>query len=222
LAPARPLGAAGASSTLTSDTSNVAGDFSGTIDWGDGTTTAGVITDIAGAISVSGTHTYASSGQDAVTVTLADDAPSTATATAKQHGERGGLAGQVSLTAATEGVALSSMTKVATFTDSNRSDKASSFAATINWGDGSTTSGRVTGSNGTFTVTGGHTYADEGSFPLGVTITDRANNTSLTPGGTVAVAEGDVLSVKGLTFKANAGQAFSGRVATFIRTRSEV
>jgi hypothetical protein len=46
-------------------------------------------------------------------------------------------------------------------------------AATIDWGDGTTTSGRVTGSNGMFTVTGGHSYADEGSFPLGVTITDK-------------------------------------------------
>jgi hypothetical protein len=32
-----------------------------------------------------------------------------------------------------------------------------------------------------------HTYAVEGSFPLRVTITDRANNTSLTPGGTACL-----------------------------------
>ena len=60
----------------------MASDFSATIDWGDGTTSAGVITDTRGTISVSGTHTYASSGQDAVTVTLTEDAPGTATATA--------------------------------------------------------------------------------------------------------------------------------------------
>jgi hypothetical protein len=64
------------------DTSNVASDFSAAINWGDGTTIAGVITDKRGAISVSGTHTYASSGRDAVTVTLTDGAPGTATATA--------------------------------------------------------------------------------------------------------------------------------------------
>ena len=63
-------------------TGNTASDFSATINWGDGTTSAGVITDTRGAISVSGTHTYASSGQDAVTVTLSDGAPGTATATA--------------------------------------------------------------------------------------------------------------------------------------------
>ena len=115
-----------------SDTGNGASDFTATIDWGDGTTTAGVITDTAGTISVSGTHTYASSGQNAVSVTLSDDAPGTATATANSTANVGGLTGQVSLNAATEGVALPSTTKVATFTDTNTSDTASSFTATIN------------------------------------------------------------------------------------------
>jgi hypothetical protein len=173
----------GTVATLTdTDTSNVASDFSATINWGDGTSTTGVITDTAGIISVSGTHTYGSAGRDAVTVILTEDAPGTATATASSTANVAGLAelaGQTSLTAAKEGVALPSTTKVASFTDTNRSDTASSFTATINWGDGTTTTGKVTGSNGAFTVTGGHAYAHEGSFPLGVTITDKANNTSL-------------------------------------------
>jgi hypothetical protein len=201
-----------------SDTSNVASDFNATINWGDGTTTPGVITDTAGVISVSGTHTYGSAGRDAVTVTLTEDAPGTATATGSSTANvagLAGLAGQTSLTAAKEGVALPSTTRVATFTDTNRRDTASSFTATINWGDGTTTSGKVTGSNGAFTVTGGYTFADEGSFPLGVTVTDKANNTSLPLSGTVAVAETDVLSARGLSFSAKAGQAFSGKVATF-------
>jgi hypothetical protein len=125
------------------------------------------------------------------------------------------LAGQTSLAAATEGAALPATTTVATFTDTNTGDTASNFAATINWGDGTTTSGTVAGSNGAFTVTGGHTYADEGSFPLAVTITDKANNANLSLSGTVAAAEADVLSAQGLTFNANSGQGFSGRVATF-------
>ena len=71
------------------------------------------------------------------------------------------LAGQVSLTAATEGVALPGTTKVATFTDTHRKDTASSFTATIDWGDGTETSRTVAWSNGAFAVTGGHTYADK-------------------------------------------------------------
>jgi hypothetical protein len=125
------------------------------------------------------------------------------------------LAGQIRLTAATEGVALRGTTRIATFTDTNKSDTASNFTATITWGDGTTTDGKVAGSNGVFTVTGGHTYADEGSFPLGVTIADTANNTSLPLSGTIAAAEADVLRANGLTFTANAGQAFTGTVATF-------
>jgi len=61
---------------------NVASDFVATIDWGDGTTTAGIVTYEAGQIGVSGTHTYAMSGTENVSVTLTEDAPGTATATA--------------------------------------------------------------------------------------------------------------------------------------------
>jgi hypothetical protein len=125
------------------------------------------------------------------------------------------LAGQIGLTAATEGVALAGTTTLASFTDTNTSDTASTFTASINWGDGTTSTGTVTGSNGAFTVSGGHTYADEGSFPLGVSITDTANNTSLPLSGTVVAAEADVLTPQGVTFAANPGQAFSGTVATF-------
>ena len=199
-----------------SDTANVAGDFTATINWGDGTTTAGVITDTAGTIAVSGTHTYAGSGQDAVSVTLTDDAPGTATATASSTANVGAqLSGQISLAAATEGVALPATTTVASFTDTNTGDTAATLTAAINWGDGTTTSGTVSGSNGAFTVTGGHSYADEGSESLGVTITDTANSTTLPLSGTVTVAEGDVLTPHGLTFTANPGQAFTGTVATF-------
>jgi hypothetical protein len=206
------------------DTSNVASDFNATIDWGDGTTTAGTVSGGSGTFTVSGDHTYAAAGTDTVMVTLSDDGSGTAAATAKSTAKVAGLARQVSLTAATEGLAIPVRTTVATFTDTNTSDTASSFAATIKWHDGPPTSGTVTGSNGRFTVAGGHTYADEGSFPLGVTITNRANNTSVPlSSGTVAVAEGDVLTAHPLSFTANPGQAFSGKVATFTdRNRSNV
>ena len=60
---------------------------------------------------------------------------------------------------------------VATFTDSNTSAPAGSFSATIDWGDGSTpTPGNVTGSGGSFSVGGTHTYAAHGSYTVGVSI----------------------------------------------------
>ncbi|HXA34263.1 MAG TPA: hypothetical protein VNV87_18575, partial [Acidimicrobiales bacterium] len=76
---------------------------------------------------------------------------------------------------------------VATFIDSDPSLPASDFTATIAWGDGTTTPGAIAGSSGNFTVTGTHTYADEGSFAVGVTVTDTVNSVtgSASPTATV-------------------------------------
>src|SRR5207302_853986 len=59
-----------------------------------------------------------------------------------------------------------------TFTDPDSSAVATDYAATIEWGDGTTTTGSVSGSAGSFSVSGSHTYAEENSYPLTVTISD--------------------------------------------------
>ncbi|MBN9559573.1 MAG: hypothetical protein J0H14_02450, partial [Alphaproteobacteria bacterium] len=203
-----------------SDTASGAGDFTATIDWGDGTKGAGTVSGSNGTFSVSGSHTYAAAGSDPIVVTLSDDAPGTATATANSTAQIGSgtgtLSGQVTLNSATEATALPTGTTVARFTDTNASDAASGFTATITWGDGSTSAGVVSGANGSFTVTGGHTYADEGSFALSTAITRTADNTTITPTGTVTAAEGDALTPHAATITGTAGQALSNvTVATF-------
>src|SRR6266576_2511539 len=64
---------------------------------------------------------------------------------------------------------------VATFTDPDSSATASEYSATIEWGDGTSSSGTVSGSGGSFSVSGGHTYADEGTYPIAVKIADVDN-----------------------------------------------
>jgi uncharacterized protein (TIGR03118 family) len=60
---------------------------------------------------------------------------------------------------------------VATFTDTDPTVTSSSFLATIDWGDGSSSAGEITqDASHVFHVSGGHTYAEQGSFPIGVTI----------------------------------------------------
>lgn len=63
---------------------------------------------------------------------------------------------------------------VATFSDPDPTGAPADYAATIDWGDGTPASGGAItkGADGTFTVIGGHTYADEGSYHVTVTITD--------------------------------------------------
>src|SRR5262249_6666170 len=118
---------------------------------------------------------------------------------------------------ATEGTAFSGT--VATFSDSNTGDVASQFTATIAWGDGTTSTGTVTGGNGSFSVTGNHTYSDEASATVAVTLTQRGGGTAAaTANSTATVGEGDSLSGSGTPITTTEGTAFNGTVATFTDT----
>ena len=118
--------------------------------------------------------------------------------------------------AAAEDVAFAG--PVATFTDSDATQPASNFTATIAWGDGTTSAGTVTGGSGSFTVTGAHTYAESGSFTVTTTVTDAANATTASGSGTATVSESDVLAGTGLAIAAARAIPFSGPVATFTDT----
>ena len=67
---------------------------------------------------------------------------------------------------------------VATFTDDNPFGVAGDFTATINWGDGQTSTGSVRDNPlGGFEVTGSHTYASAGVFTTTVTVRETGEGT---------------------------------------------
>jgi Bacterial Ig-like domain (group 1) len=110
----------------------------------------------------------------------------------------------------TEGAVASGT--VATFTDPDTSATASEYAATIEWGDGSTSTGTVTGGGGSFSVSGSHTYVDEGSYPLKVIITDVDNvGNSATTSSTAEIGDA-ALSASGVSV--TSPMSFSGTVAS--------
>lgn len=116
----------------------------------------------------------------------------------------------------TEGSAVTA--PLATFTDSNTTDAAGTFSATIAWGDGTTSAGVVTGTNGSFTITPatGHAYADEGSYATTVSVLSAADGTTTTLAGSVTAGEADVLAATTpQPISATAGQAWTGTLATF-------
>ena len=187
-------------------------DFSATVDWGDGFSTGTLVTaDPSGGFDVFGSHSYVATGSKAVKVTINDT-----------DGTQIVAQGSVNVTepspsvtginiSGVEGAQFSG--NVASFTDADIYLAAGSFSATIAWGDGVSTSG-VISSNGSggFYVSGSHTYLEEGSYSVGVTV----NVTGGSPGsgssiGSVSdaplTATGFNLSVK--------GTIFSGQVATF-------
>jgi hypothetical protein len=85
-------------------------------------------------------------------------------------------------------------------------------AATISWGDGGTSTFT---SNGSTTVSGSHTYAEEGSYPITVTVTQCAQPPCPPPATTTATIADAALSASGPSFSATSGASFNGQVATF-------
>src|SRR5262249_36896836 len=76
---------------------------------------------------------------------------------------------------AMEGVSTGTVT-VATF---NSNAASSQFTASIDWGDGQTSTGAIqSGGNGVLSVQGSNTYAEEGSYVVTVTLTDSTGSTS--------------------------------------------
>ena len=113
---------------------------------------------------------------------------------------------------ATEGAAFSG--KVAGFTDPDPAATAAEYTATISWGDASSSAGTVTGPvGGPFVVSGIHTYGEEGTFTVTVTITDAdfAANTATTR--SVATVADAALTATCAT-PASSSTAFSGPVAS--------
>ena len=166
-------------------------DFTATITWGDGGgTSAGVVSYSAGTYTVAGSHTYAEEGSYSISISVLDDGGSTTTITGTATVADAALTGSAAATAGgTEGATNSSVLAGATFTDANPGNHTADFTATITWGDGGATSaGVVSYSAGTYTVAGSHTYADEGSYPISISILDDGGQTA-TITGTATVAD---------------------------------
>jgi hypothetical protein len=164
------------------------GTFSATIDWGDGTTTAGTVVGSGGTLTVEGgAHTYADEGNDPAVVKLSDSG------TGIQSSASGSVvAGEDDVLAGQGASALKLKTHqtftgtVATFSDTDTANIAGDFNATINWGDGTTTTGVITGGSGSFTVSGTHAYNHPGHENIVVTMTDDAPGTATASATTTA------------------------------------
>ncbi|HET9719862.1 MAG TPA: hypothetical protein VFP55_07285 [Solirubrobacteraceae bacterium] len=191
------------------------------INWGDGNTSTGTVTSngAANQYKLSGDHTYAASGTYTVTTTITDASNSadTTTVTSIAKIAKGQITVSGQPVSPTEGASFSGA--VASFTNTDLSTTPSSYTATIDWGDGSTPSpgsiAAVSGSPGSFTVSGAHTYAEAGSYPVTVTVTGGdAPTTSASGSGTATAAEATITVSPG-TIAATTGTPFSGQVASF-------
>jgi hypothetical protein len=154
--------------------------YSANIAWGDGGTSAGSIAfnPVTNLFTVSGGHDYAVGGQFPITVTVHHETAVDTTTTSQANVVGPPFSGQFVSIAANEMTAFNGV--VATLTNANPTG----VSATIAWGDGTTTAGVVAG--GSTIVTGTHTYRDEGSFSVTITVTEAGNTLQLS--GTALIA----------------------------------
>lgn len=203
-----------------------AGPFSATINWGDGHTTAGSFVDNGGGnYSVTGTNTFTSLTipgiPDSVTVSIVDstDPPGTPPSVANSMA----VVDDVSIIASPTTVSAvrgteTPLVDVATFTVANPLATASTYTATINWGDGSPNSpGVIVEDAGmVFHIEGAHTYATVGSFPIGVTIQNAGGSSAVLSPTTPATVVNSNIAAQAVPVVATEGTALSNVVvATF-------
>jgi PKD repeat protein len=168
-----------------SSTTDTAASFTGTINWGDGTQSTPTFTGSNGSFNVNGAHTYAEEGTYLVAIT-ADQGGNSAMVTGIESVNDAPLLGTGSSPFGfTPNVALTNILLM-TFTDGNPNAPLSDFSATINWGDGTDSSGGVSAGVGNiFDVTGSHTYAKGGTYTVATTVNDiGGSSTSSTTTGT--------------------------------------
>jgi streptogramin lyase len=202
------------------DTGGAETSYQVSIDWGDSTpVSAGVLNLNNGVFQVLGSHTYAEEGGYTIHVLIQDEGGSMATATG------GASVGDVPLSpvavsnSGTERAPLTGVT-VATFTDAGGPEAPGNYTATIDWGDQTGTfPGTVVLSNGVFHVVGSHTYGDEGTYTVTVSIVD-AESLPYYVFGTSTIADAPLAvqsnSINGTTTVTTTERAFfSGVVGSF-------
>jgi PKD repeat protein len=184
------------------------------INWGDGTTSTGtIVSNGRGGFLVDGTHTYAVAGKYSVGVTVTrsggQSTSSKGTATVVDAPLEAYGFDPLSLTVGDPQSAL-----VGWFIDGDKNAGAADFKVAINWGDGTSSPGRlVSRGYGWFDVYGDHSYAKLGTYNVQFAIQDVGGSSAsassrVTVEDAIWVASGDLL------FQTQ-GQTFTATVATF-------
>jgi cyclophilin family peptidyl-prolyl cis-trans isomerase len=195
------------------------GDYTVSINWGDGHVTSGSLAKGAGGVfTVSGTNTYAQAGRYPVNVTITLNSSlggNVATFATTAFISEATLTSQGVAVSSTAGQSLSNIV-VATVQDANPNPILATFSAMIDWGDGSQPTPGVIqrAANGTIQVLGSHSYTSAGNFLITTTVRDSNSAGSVEDGVTTATASATIAAPQTPTIQ----QLTRGYVAGLYRT----
>src|SRR5438874_1924285 len=129
--------------------------------------------DGSGGFQVVGKHNYGEEGNYNILISVHDAATAAAIHSTAMITDPAVLAKGVGTVSGIEGAKIASSKVLATFTDPGGAESVGDYTATINWGDGTTTSGKISfdSSKKLFSVSSiGHTYSEQGNYSINVTI----------------------------------------------------
>ena len=170
-------------SFLDSDLNAVSGNFTAAIAWGDGHTSAGTVsaTSTPGRFDVTGTNLYLTPNTYAITIQIDDYQGDSTAINSTAYVAAPVLTPVGTVLNFTAGVPTSGPVTVGSFFDTNPSPAASSFTATITWGDGNTSAGTVTASTtkaGLFLVSGTNLYTTANTYTISVLVQDQTGHST--------------------------------------------
>lgn len=193
------------------------GQYAATINWGDGSVSAGTISyqPSLSQFLVAGNHVYSNFGTETVSVTISHGTVPNVTVTDTAIVTDPPVVAQGGFNfTGTEGATAAAQT-VATFTDQYPISPKSQYSATIYWGGLSSSAGTIVpAGNQQYNVRASHLYAEEGSGAINVVIV-KDNNSTVTAVSSYNIAD-PAVAPTGNTLTTSEGALLSGTVATFI------
>ena len=177
-------------------------DYTATINWGDSSTSAGTVVlgtpGVGSTLTVNApTHTYTEEGTYTITVSIVHAGSTVTTSnsiTILDPAINSAVFTGTLPTGKFEGQAIGTISRIATFVDPGDIDPTSEYLTTINWGDSTTSAGSVvlgTGADAGKLVVNAptHTYSEEGSYTISVTITQGGATITATSSSPIAIAD---------------------------------
>jgi hypothetical protein len=189
-------------------------DFTGTIDWGDGSpnSVASFVKTGAGAFNATGNHTYAKPGAYTVTTNVVDDGGARTTLVSTFTITDLPVTGAVRNFGGVEGQDTGTIV-LATFEDPNTLATVANVTASLpanGWGDNTPTAAQApvtlavvqigtdpANGNPIFHVLGSHKYADEGTFTVNIDVTTSGGAVTHLTAGTATVVDARLTSSNG-------------------------
>jgi hypothetical protein len=199
------------------DPNELTTDYTATIRWGDGSIDSPgqiVATATPGQYYVTGTHTYSIPGLHNVVVIINDDGVANGVVKDTVLVNGSVLIGSGVTPALQLKQGASFTGQVASFTDTDPSQPATAYTATISWGDKTSSAGVITATStpGQFTVAGTHTYGSPGLQTITINIVRTATGASTAPTTLANVQPVSLTPGASVTLTSTEGHALSSVV----------